>query len=329
MKKEIINIALKNLRRTTGVEGQWQHNATFDNTLKADGILKLKIQEQEYSFNVIVHNEVRNHQVHQLELYQRNCDNFLLIAKHIFPKVKEELHQKKIAYLEANGNIFLKTKKMYLFVDTQKAIDTEKGQSNRAFTKTGLKVLFYLLQNRENINLTQREIAKDTEVALGNIPLIIKGLQESGYLIPLNKREYVWKNRRDLLDRWIKEYGTTLKPTIRKGQYTHQGDWKKIKLNNQLTVWGGEPAADMTTNYLRAETLTLYTQENRMNLIKNYKLTPNPNGDIEALEMFWKQNKNQQTVPAILIYADLILEGSKRNRETAEIIFNEQIRPNL
>lgn len=83
---------------------------------------------------------------------------------------------------------------MYLFVDTQKAIDTEKGQSNRAFTKTGLKVLFYLLQNRENINLTQREIAKNTEVALGNIPLIVKGLQESGYLIPLNKREYVWKN---------------------------------------------------------------------------------------------------------------------------------------
>lgn len=66
-----------------------------------------------------------------------------------------------------------------------------------------------------------------------------------------------------------------------------------------------------------------------MNLIKTYKLTPKPNGEIEALEMFWKQDKNQQTAPAILIYADLMLEGSKRNRETAEIIFNEQIRPNL
>jgi DNA-binding MarR family transcriptional regulator len=40
----------------------------------------------------------------------------------------------------------------------------------RAFTKTGLKVLFYLLQHKEAINFTQREIADYADVGLGNTP---------------------------------------------------------------------------------------------------------------------------------------------------------------
>ena len=46
-------------------------------------------------------------------------------------------------------------------------------------------------------------------------------------------------------------------------------------------------------------------------------------------EMFWEQDNMQQTPPAILIYADLLLEGGKRNKETAEIIYNDYIQPNL
>lgn len=329
MKEEIIHIALKNLLKTTGIEGQWQDQTALDNALQVDGKLKLKIQNHDYLFTVAIKNEVRHHQVQEFELLKAVDKDFLLIAKHIFPKVKETLHQKKIAYIEANGNIFLKKDKIYLFVDTQRTIDLENTQSNRAFTKTGLKVLFYLLQHKEGINFTQRELARKTDVALGNIPQILKGLQETDFILPLNKREYVWQNRRGLLERWVTEYGTTLKPTLRKEQYIYQGDWREIILNNTMTAWGGEPAADLLTNYLRPEKLKLYTQESRLELMKNYKLMPKTQGDIEVFEMFWKQDEDQQTTPAILIYADLLLEGGKRNKETAELIYNEYIQPDL
>ena len=329
MKNEIVHIALKNLQIATGIEGKWHNAVTLNERLKLDGELNLEVNKDNYLFTVDVKNEVRPHQLHQIELYHKDYDDFLLIANHIFPRVKEALQQKGIPYLEANGNIFLKRDKVYLFVNDQKTIDTEKTQGNRAFTKTGLKVLFYLLQHKEDINLTQRELAKNANVALGNIPQIIKGLQETGYLLPLNRREYVWENRRALLERWVTEYATTLKPTLRKEKYVFQGDWKEIKLNNKVTVWGGEPAADILTNYLRPERLTIYTRENRIDLMRNYKLKPNTDGDIEVLEMFWQQNENQPTAPAILVYADLLLEGGKRNNETAEIIYNEYIQPNL
>ena len=156
MKKEIVHIALKNLLKTTGIEGEWKPEAALDNTLQIDGKLRLKIQNQDYLFNVAIKNEIRQHQIQELELLKAIDENFLLIARRIFPKGKQVLQQKGVAYIEANGNVFLQKDKVYLFVDTQKAIDNKKTQSNRAFTKTGLKVLFHLLQYKEDINLTQK-----------------------------------------------------------------------------------------------------------------------------------------------------------------------------
>ena len=62
--------------------------------------------------------------------------------------------------------------------------------------------------------------------------------------------------------------------------------------------------------------------------MKNYRLMPDKNGEIEVLYLFWKQ-EDGKTVPPLLVYADLMLEGGKRNKETAEKIYNEYIKPNL
>lgn len=322
MRQETIHIALKNLLQTTNIEGFWNEIGPLD------GTITMNINGQEFVFALDIQNEVRPHQLHQLEEYRKKHPNYILVANRIFPKVKEELRLKEIPYLEANGNIFLKKGPIFLFVDTQKPLPTNKASGNRAFTKTGLKVLFYLLQYKDHINLTQRELAEKTDVGLGSIPQILKGLKETGFLIPLNNREWVWENRDALLERWVTEYGTKLKPSLKKERYTYQGNWKDIAFNQELTVWGGEPAADILTNYLRPEKLMMYTRENRINLIENYRLMPDKNGEIEAIEMFWKQ-KQGKTTPPILVYADLILEGGKRNKETALKIYNEYIQPNL
>ena len=105
------------------------------------------------------------------------------------------MRNKGIPYLEANGNIFIQKENFYLFVDGQRIVQQSNEKGNRAFTKTGLKVLFYFLQNNELVNQPQRMIAEETGVGLGNIPQVIEGLKETEYLLTLDKNTYTWENR--------------------------------------------------------------------------------------------------------------------------------------
>lgn len=322
MEWNIVFTAAENLFKTTGIGVQWAGKGP------KDGLLYLILNGKVLPYTVEIKREVRMHQVEQIKDFANQNDHFILVANHIFPKVKEELRYNEINYLEANGNVFLKEEDMFVYVDAQKPLDLEQNKGNRAFTKTGLKVLFHLLQHKDDIKLTQRELAEITNVALGNIPQVIDGLKETGFLIPLNQKTYVWENRADLLERWITEYAAVLRPKLKMERYVYRDDWREIPFNTTKTVWGGEPAAELLTNHLRPETFLLYTLENRKELIQNYRLQPDAYGDIMAMELFWKHD-GRNTAPPLLVYADLMLEGGKRNRETAAMIFDEYIRPNL
>lgn len=324
MNKNIVYKALEALKQAVDIPAEFREESPLD------GSLEIELNDKNYRFRIEIRQELRAYQVEQIERSFNNYDNYLLIASRIFPKIKEKLRAKGIPYLEANGNIFLKRKGLFLFIDTQNTLSIKKTTGNRAFTQTGLKVLFYLLQHKEAINLPQREIADLTNVALGNIPQIIKGLKETGYLIPLNNNTYIWENRKELLNRWITEYEIRLRPKLVKARYTLNTlneNWNEVALRNG-TVWGGEPAADIITNHLRPEKFLLYTNESHIDLIRNYKFMPDKNGELEVLERFWG-NTVEKTAPKLLVYADLILQGGKRNKETAEKIYNEYIEPNL
>lgn len=319
MEQEIINRALEALNLTTGIQTFFKHQDSLD------GGLEMILNGHKNHFLIKVKKELGTPQLPQIVEFYKQYDNFLLIANRLNPKVKKDLREIGIPYIEANGNVFVKKEGYFLFVDSQKALEVEKVKGNRAFTKTGLKVVFYLLQHQEAINLPQREIAALTNVALGNIPQVLDGLKETGYLIPLKSKSLVWENREALLYRWIEEYKTELRPRLKKERYSLKLNWKQLKFDYRKTVWGGEPAADIITQHLRPEKFLIYTTENRLDLIKNHHLMPNKNGEVEVLEMFWNGNQ-LETAPKLLVYADLILEGGKRNNETAKIIYEKYIK---
>lgn len=50
--------------------------------------------------------------------------------------------------------------------------------NSKAFTKTGLQVVFQLLLDETLVHRPYREIAAKTGVALGNVSNIIKGLRQ-------------------------------------------------------------------------------------------------------------------------------------------------------
>lgn len=328
-KLEAIDLVLSALGKEMPILWDWDTDVQHK---EMDGKLTLRINDFRFDFNTIIKKELKTHQLFKLLEQKRGAEDFLLVADKLYPTIKQELKKNNINYLEANGNVFINRKNFYIYIDTQKTLQAPKATGNRAFTKTGLKVVFHFLLEPQLLNQTQREIADTAQVALGNIPQIINGLLESNMILKRTKNEFLIKDYETLLHKWIVEYEQRLKPRLFKQRFKfidRNQNWKDVALDFQKSVWGGEPAGDLITNYLRPERLTLYTKELTNDLIKNYKIIPDKEGDIWVYELFWNEKLNTKTAPLQLVYADLMISNDKRCRETANIIFNEHIKPNL
>lgn len=250
----------------------------------------------------------------------------LLIADHISVPVKEELRKARINYVDAAGNMYIDNDHILIFIDGQKRKNKIEGNKNRAFTKTGLKVVFAFLQEFEIINLPYRTIADKLDVALDTVHNVISGLKELDYLIPVAGKKLELNNTRQLLMRWIQEYDMKLKPGLLIGNFRFVNDssvtnWEQIRFQSRDIQWGGEPGGALITNFLRPEEYTLYTTKARVEVMKELKLVPDVKGNVKLYKKFWTEEEDVKShAPEILVYADLLNHGDSRNAEIAQRI---------
>lgn len=328
MEEKVLNTALENFKLNTGLK--FQYTATNKNGL--DGKLELFFKSGTEVFEVEVRSEIREHQLSKIMETARGYRNYLLIANTIFPKIKEALRNDGIGYLDSAGNIFLKTEKHHLWIDGHKIQPQKEEKIYRAFKATGLKLIFLLLKNENILNMPQRAMAEKAGIALGNVNYILSGLKEYNFLIQKEKGTLQIINKQELLQKWITSYDEILKPKLHLANFRFanleaERNWMQLNLNYE-TCWGGEPAGAIITKYLNPEIFTLYTGENRNQLIKNYHLIPDRDGNIKVFRKFWKDNDeiNVDNVHPIIVYADLVNTGSDRCLETAKIIYDKYIK---
>lgn len=326
---EIVTQAISHLTVHAGITGEWKE---MDKEI--DGTLWLQMENNNIQFFVEVKKELREYQLPKILEMARFYQPMMVVAERIFPNIKEKLRENKIGYLDGAGNIYLNTDSNYIWLEGHKNIEPEKPVNNRAFTKTGLKTVFYLLLEKNAINQPYRTLADASNVALGNIKNVIEGLKETGFILPINEKKMLIQNKKALLDRWIAGYRETLKPSLYLGNYkffnphNNSRQINRIPLEQGKTVWGGEPAAEILTNYLNPKILTIYTTENRNIFIPLWKLIPDLNGNIQIYEKFWKYdtNENLRLAPDLLIYADLMITDDPRCIETAKMIYDKYLK---
>jgi hypothetical protein len=328
--KDIVQRAAYQLKQDIECDIEWDKSV---GPKEVDGEVYVTINGDRFRFVVEVKKIVNNAQLPQILIRaDRYRPNYILVAEKIATKVKSELRSEQLAYIEANGNIYLNqlgTKRVLIYIDGKKPLPDTGEKLNRAFTKTGLKVVFYFLLHEEAINKTQREIAEKAGTALGNVSNVLSGLKADGFLVPESRTTFRLINRTELLQKWVISYQKVLKPKIEIGRFNfakenQQYNWQEIVLNEQQSWWGGEPGANLLTGYLKPEIFTLYSTESKADLIRNYRLRPDPAGKIWVYKKFWEDEEaTKVVVPPLLIYADLINTGDKRCIETAQRIFNE------
>lgn len=261
-----------------------------------------------------------------LKAINKDIGPILLVANYISNPIKEELRKAKINYIDAAGNIYIDKDPILIYIDGQKRQNSIEEKKNRAFTKTGLRIVFGFLQDPELINLPYRTIAEKMDVALDTVHYVINGLKELGYLLSVSEKKLTLTNTRQLLIRWIQEYDLKLKRSLFIGSFRFANkediaNWEQIKLDLPETQWGGEPAGALITKFLRPEEYTIYTSKKRVEVMKELKLLPDANGSIKLYRKFWIDTEDRKAfVPEILIYADLLNHGDPRNAEIAQRI---------
>ncbi len=263
----------------------------------------------------------------------------LLVADYINPKIAKALKDQGIQYLDACGNSYLNLPPLFIHISGQKPQADFRRETNTAFEMTGLKVIYGLLCNADLVNASYRDIAKQTNIALGAVGPVLNGLQDAGFLInPGKAGERRLVKKRKLLDRWVETYPEKLKPKLLVGKFTSAKAswWEALELVQFGAYWSGEVGAGKYISYLKPQETTLYLPEasgNKLFAVAKLKKhhASDKSGLVHIYRPFWADTLQTtmttppDTVHPILIYADLIVSQDSRNLETARHLYDVTI----
>jgi len=328
MKERLIFTVTEEILKEHNINALWERTIAKD----IDGTLTITCKGIQQKFFVEIKKELRNYQLAQIFHQAETYFPLLIIAETIFPNIRNLLKEHKIGYIDLNGNMNIEADNILIKVEGKRKRYLHTEKHGRAFTKAGLKTILLFLLDEEKINDTYREIAKNTGIAIGNVKLILDGLTEYGFVLRKNDKEFKLTNKKDLLQKWITGYNEKLKPTLLLGNFKFMkaddfNKWKKLKIDREDTCWGGEAAGNIYTGYLLPQTLTLYTNEKKLDLMKKHQLVPDNNGNIIVFERFWRfGQENGNVVPPIIAYADLLETNDRRCIETAQKIYDQHLK---
>lgn len=324
--EEIINDIVYALKEKTNLENIWYKESPsrclYDYTLFINGIefaCEIKTQVTKANVNLVIQ------QLRQLK--EQTDIPVLVAAPHITPDVFGILSREGISVVDAAGNCIIATGQMFIQVSGQKN-QWYSGIKRRAFTETGLKLVFYFLLDENNLNKPYRQINQETGLSLGTIKNVIEELTVSQYVLTTHNGRFL-KNKKELLDVWQVHYNQDLKPKLllKEMVFTSaevQKEWTTLKLPEGM-CWGGEGGAFLLDHYLIPELFDIYTEVPSVKLMMTRKMTLKGGGNIRVYQKFWKDDYAQGVAPRILIYADLMGSGNSRCIEAAQRLIENEL----
>ncbi|GJM33628.1 MAG: hypothetical protein DHS20C18_26290 [Saprospiraceae bacterium] len=251
----------------------------------------------------------------------------IIIMEYASKSIKEQLRRLGINYLEISGNAYISYDRIYIFIDTNKRIKLEDTDSNAAFSKTGLKVIYHLLSNKDSINYSYRKLGEISGVSIDTIGRVYRELVRDKYFVKVSNRKYKIIDYDRLFKDWVTLFNKTLRPKLKKRsfRFSNNQSIQSLLAANFNGKISGELAAEKLSSYNIAEKANIYVKGSFVDLAMKLDLRPDKNGQITMIEQFWNDSSdNSERIADLpLVYADLISDPKPRNLETAKLIFNE------
>ena len=334
--ERILDTAVVALGRTTGINAR-VHPVTIGRHRETDAIIEVETDRYKHRFGAEVKTVDRFATPAMLKAQgQALHDPPLLVAPYITREVAEHCRQLRLPFIDTAGNAYLEAAGLLVYVVGQ-ARPVEPRQGNfRALNPAGLKLTFALLCRPRLLDDNYRNIATAAGVALGTVGADMKDLEARGFF-NLETHPHLRKllDPKRMLEEWVTHYPITLRPKLNLGRF--RADPERLQhtaLAPLNAYWGGEPAAEKLTRYLKPAHFTIYTGEPIAKLVAAGRMRAEAAGNVEILEKFWKfpaahadKNDAPDVVPPILAYADLLATNDGRNAEAARMIYEQRIEP--
>lgn len=330
-KRRLLHAAGQALQRTTGIDARI-HPAPIGRDHGADAIVDLLFERRKHRFHAEIKTVDRFATPALIQARGKKWpEPPLLVAPFITREVAERCRQLQLPFIDTAGNAFLEGPGLFVYVVGQPRPAEPREGNFRALNPAGLQIAFALACRPALLQTTYREIAARAGVALGTVGPVLKDLEARGYVRFRKGLDRKLVDPQRMIEEWVTHYPVTLRPKLNPRRF--QADPERLHQTDlaQLDAyWGGEPAAEKLTRYLKPAQFTIYAREPIARLVAAARMRADGTGNVEVLDAFWHFEADEDfrdVAPPILAYADLLATHDGRNAEAARIIYEQRIAP--
>lgn len=327
----ILNAAVQALKQTTGNDAKI-HAAPAGQERAADAVVDLLVERRKHRFHAEVKTVDRFATPALIQAQGKKWpEPPLLVAPFITREVAERCRQLHLPFIDTAGNAYLEAPGLFIYIVGQPRPAERREGKFRALNPAGLQITFALACRPALLQTTYREIAARAGVALGTVGPVLKDLEARGYVRFQKGLDRKLLDPQRMIGEWVTHYPVTLRPKLNPRRF--QADAERLHQTDLAQLgayWGGEPAAEKLTRYLKPAQFTLYGREPIARLVAAARMRSDVNGNVELLDAFWHFDADKDfpdVVPPILAYADLLATHDGRNAEAARMIYEQRIVP--
>lgn len=325
--------------RLDAIPGVLSHRVLNPPTESRNGFDALLVLKTKAGSHQLLVQQLRSHVSRDMARHvastHKGPPTVLLLAPHIGSGIAATLIEAGINYLDASGNCHIAVPPFFVHVEGKSA---ERGVgASTGVRGPGFQVLFAYLAQPDLLDAPIRTVAEVAGVSRQPVLAMNYRLQNEKYVLASKERTR-WHPRRreDALALWLTGYQTTVRRSLLSGSYrTPDPNPNALEarlvqaLSKEQFRWGGTAAGFRLTGNYRGEHTVVHVNAGAQGLAKRVRGLSDPNGNLIVMNAFGSINwhPESETVHPLLVYSEMLSEGSERAREAAQALHDRYLAP--
>lgn len=258
----------------------------------------------------------------------------LVLAPYVGQGISARFRAKGVNYLDRAGNCHIASGGLYVHVEGRRA---QQSQAERGLRSAGYHALFAFLAEPALVDAPMRDVARRAGVSTRPVFDLKHRLLDDEYIVK-TRSAVRWVPRRlhDALNLWLRGYEATVRPALVHGYYRTRDD--PMALERRIVAsfegleppgfrWGGSTAGYRLTGHYRGPHTTFHMAVVPANLRSMLGVLAAPDGELLVLtargQINWQTGTD--TVHPLLVYSEMMMEGTERAREAAQGVLEEHV----